>query len=145
MCLASTDGNPNIDMLCDKEHDFSYKYCNINDLLINEFLMLHTTLVILYINWTYQYSLFIKIITFIVKKSVRHEILNLLNWINMWKRLKSRIARGIRWFLIYCSLCIDMNSARVSASLQSGIPLFQTVPGTCLLLPRRGYTAIIYH
>ena len=140
MSLGSTDGNPNIDMLCDKEHDFSHKNCNINDLLINDFLMIHTTLDILYINWSYQYSLFIKIITFIVKISVRHVILNLLNWIIIWNRLKSLIVREIRCFVIYCPLCINMNSARVSASLQSGIPLFQTVPGTCLLLPRASWS-----
>ena len=40
MSLASTDGNPNIDMLCDTESDFYHKNCNINDLQINDFLLL---------------------------------------------------------------------------------------------------------
>ena len=78
LSLGSTDGNPNIDMLCDKEHDFSNKYYNINHLLINVFLILHTILVIISINKTYQYSLFMKINIFTVKISGSNVILNLL-------------------------------------------------------------------
>ena len=120
-----------------KKMIFFHKNYSINDLLINDFLMLHTIPVIVCFNWTYQYSLFIKIITFTVKKSVRHVIFNLLNWIIMLNRLKPLIARGIRYFVTICFLCNNINFARVGTSLQSGNVLCQMVSGICFVFPRR--------
>ena len=46
------------------------------------------------------------------------------------------IARLIRCFVIYCSLCIKIRLPGGGARVQSDYPLFQGVAGTLLVLPR---------